>query len=209
MTETDMEIDQVESSDIGEVAHAPHLPTAADFIAVDRLIRLILDPRIARKTLRDLRESVTASNAAREALQRERQSFDEHARQTAAELEGLTKTAASREVAAHLAEEGLRERQADLAARGAALDRENSILKRRIAVLAGFSHEMDVPLRAKMSWRDVAAELMQAAELVVDEPEMEAVTERVEHTPIGSTLTRTRYQPRARSMRRVNQAEVS
>ena len=129
--------------------------------------------------------------------------FEAYQTNVRAELTKREQAVRTREV--HLAEVegGLREGQADLAARGAALDRENSILKRRIAVLAGFSHEMDVPLRAKMSWRDVAAELMAAASPAADEPEMEAVREPVEHTPVNSTLTRTRYQPRARSSRRV------
>jgi signal transduction histidine kinase len=202
------EPDQAEPVDTGPQPQSPLLPAPADFIAVNRLIGLILDPRIARKTLRELREAVTASNTAREVLQRERENFDEHERIVRAELTKREQSAVARETAAIKAEASAAERERGLIERGAALRREDLILKKRIAVLAGFSHEMNVPLRAPMSWRDVAAELMQAADLVADKPEMEAVTERVEHAPADSTLRRTRYQPRARSMRRVTEAEA-
>jgi hypothetical protein len=162
------------------------LPAPADFIAVNRLIGLILDPRIARKTLRELREAVTASNTAREALQRERQSFEEHARKTTAELEERTKAAAAREVAAHLAEEGVRDREHGLIEQSAELRRQDTILRRRVIVLARL--DAPGPLQDMPSWRQIAAELLAVEDN--PEPEMDTVIVRPDGMPPNVSLTR-------------------
>jgi hypothetical protein len=193
------EPDQADLPDTGQ-SQSPLLPAAADYAALDRLVRVVLDARMVRKNLRELRDATATSNASREALAADRAAFDQYTDQAKAALAKREHAVVSRETAAQIAEEGVRERELGLIEQAAELRRQDMILRRRILLVARL--DAPGPLQDFPSWKQISAELLNAEQLdLVDEAE--AVTERPAGLPAAVTLTRTTYRTGRRSARRV------
>jgi hypothetical protein len=187
-------------------SEADHLTPATEsaFELFKNLLALVANEKAFKVRLAGLHRALAAADEAQKRLlsaQSEFAVYEENARGKLGEREAAVR---GREVAVSVAEQTVHERQADLVAQGAALRREDAILKRRTMVLGRL--DAPGPLQDMPSWKEIAGELLNAESLdLVDEAEV--AIERVEHAPADSTLRRATYHPR-RSTRRVS-AEAS
>ena len=178
----------------------PPAVTEAAFSVLTDLLAVIADPREARKRLRGYHEALVAADAAQKRLLSAQTEFAVYEEKTRGKLGEREAAVRAREVAVSVAEQTVHERQADLVAQGAALRREDAILKRRIMLLARL--DAPGPLQSMPSWKEIAGELLNAEQLdLVDEAE--AVTARPDGMPAAVTLTQTFHRAGRRSTRRV------
>jgi hypothetical protein len=192
------ESDQAGLPDIGQ-SQSPPVPEAAFRAAFD-LIALAADPRAFKARLRGLHEALSAVDQAHKKLVAAQSEFAIYEEKTRGKLGEREAAVRGREVAASVAEQTVHERQADLVAQGAALRREDAILKRRIMLLARL--DAPGPLQDTPTWKEIAGELLNADQLdLVDEAE--SITERLAGMPENVTLTQTFHRAGRRSTRRV------
>jgi len=190
-----------EPVDQAELPGAPTPPAteAAFRIALD-FIAVAADPREARKRLKGYYGALTAADAAQKNLVAASSEFEAFRSKAADDLAAREQAVRGREVKVSVAEQTVHERQADLVAQGAALRREDAILKRRIMLLGRL--DAPGPLQDTPTWKEIAGELLNADQLdLVDEAE--SITERLAGMPEDVTLTQTFHRAGRRSTRRV------
>jgi hypothetical protein len=184
----------------------PSAPAPDAFAALFNLLALIADQRAFKTRLSGLSRALEAVTSGEKKLAAARAAFDAHEASARAELGKREQAVRAREVAASVAEETLREHQADLVKQGAEIRRQDLILRRRVMVLARLD-AVDERMQSLPSWKQISAELLNAEQLDLAD-EAEAVTEQPAGLPPGVTLTQTMHRGGRRSARRVS-AEAS
>jgi hypothetical protein len=191
--------DEPDEAGVEQPGAPPSPATEAAFrIALD-FIAVAADPREARKRLKGYYGALTAVDAAQKNLVAASSEFEAFRSKAADDLAAREQAVRGREVKVSVAEEGLREREADLSRRYAEHQRADTILKRRVMLLARL--DAPGPLQSTPSWKQISAELFNAEQLDLAD-EAEAVTEQPAGLPENVTLTRT-FHKRRQSARRV------
>jgi hypothetical protein len=174
--------------------------TESAFELFKNLLALVANEKAFKVRLAGLHRALQAADETHKKLVAAQTEFAVYEEKTRGKLGEREAAVRAREVAVSVAEQTVHERQADLVAQGAALRREDAILKRRIMLLARL--DAPGPLQDTPTWKEIAGELLNAEQLdLVDEAE--SITERLAGMPENVTLTQTFHRAGRRSTRRV------
>jgi hypothetical protein len=150
------------------------------------LIRLVSDPKACEARLRELQKVQEAAAAAEKKFA----AGSEVTRQELADLEQQKAALRDREVKIAQGEAALLQRHQELVEMAREVNNRDSQERRRVLALLGLSHEFASPLQDLPSWAELDRRVALPDAHYDGSPAAPTIAVPVEHTQVGSTLTR-------------------